>query len=219
MLVSRDDGRRRFGATQEFAMIVRDKVRADSCRDVLGALGILLREADPVDLSVAQRDLSTNQADAPAADNRKADALRILLRHDAFTRPRAGRLPSQAADRPERYAPPTGPRPCRPPSPFARALASRPPADRTRPPRRSGRSPPPWVRRTHDRRARPASSRAAEPSRSAAYSTARPCGHHRRAARLLFRGIRSTWWRNWGTPAAGSSHRRRRTRGRCSWSP
>ena len=124
MLVGGDDGGIHFRSREQFAEVRRDEVRPDLFRDQLGALRVLLGDADPFHLGMASGDLPADEADATGSDDGQPDLLGLL------SSSRTSLVGSGWAARPARedrwphVARRRGRRRCTPASPAAPARAS-----------------------------------------------------------------------------------------------
>ena len=65
----------RFETGQELAKVAGDELRLALVADQLRAVRLEIGDADPVDRGVPRRDLATEEANAPGADDGEADAL------------------------------------------------------------------------------------------------------------------------------------------------
>jgi hypothetical protein len=75
MLVGADDRSRDFRPLEQFDVALRHKIRADLRTHFSRAVRVFFGEPDPLDSRMARRHLATEQSDAAAADDRKADSL------------------------------------------------------------------------------------------------------------------------------------------------
>src|SRR6185437_10309587 len=66
---------------EQLAVIGGDEVGIDLARDQVAAVGVLLRDADPLDRRIPCRDLAAKQADAPGADDGEAEPLGLAVLH------------------------------------------------------------------------------------------------------------------------------------------
>src|SRR6266480_3334962 len=79
MLIRRDDRCRYLRSREQLEVIGGHEIGADFVSDELGAIGLDLRQSDEVDLGMPRCDLAAKQSNSARADNRNADALRILF--------------------------------------------------------------------------------------------------------------------------------------------
>ena len=79
VLVGRNDGAGDLRPAQQLAMALRDEIGLDLGRNLAGAIRVLLGKPNPFHRRMARRHLAAEQADAPAADDRKADAFGVAF--------------------------------------------------------------------------------------------------------------------------------------------